>query len=70
MKICSKCNNELIDDLEVNAQGVYEVAISYKNRTLGNQRGKVKSTLCPKCGDVAFYLDQEAIDIVMKDIPK
>lgn len=31
MKICSKCNHELIEDLEVTAQGVYEVAISYKN---------------------------------------
>jgi len=70
MKICSKCNYELVDDLEVTAQGVYEVAISYKKRILGNNRGKVRSTLCPKCGDVTFYLDQEAIEIVMKDIPK
>jgi len=70
MKICSKCNCELVDDLEVTAQGLYEVGISYKKKILGNHRGKVKATLCPKCGDVSFYLDKEAIDIIMKDVLK
>lgn len=70
MKICSKCNCELVDDLEVTAQGVYEVGISYKKRISSNHRGKVKSTLCPNCGDVSFYLDKEAIELIIKDVQK
>jgi hypothetical protein len=70
MKICSKCNCELIDDLEVTAQGVYEVGISYKKRVMSNHRGILKSTLCPQCGEVSFYLDKESIDIIMKDVLK
>jgi len=70
MKTCSKCNCERVEDLEVTAQGVYQVSISYKKRILSNHRGDVKAALCPNCGDVSFYLDQEGIDTVMKDVHK
>ncbi|HZK70221.1 MAG TPA: hypothetical protein VFD03_01710 [Clostridia bacterium] len=70
MKSCSKCNCELVDDLEVTASGVYEIGVSYKKRISSNHRGKVRATLCPMCGNVSFYLDKEAIDIVIKDVEK
>lgn len=70
MKICSKCNSELIDNLEVTAQGVYEVGISYKKKISSNHRAKLKSTLCSHCGDVSFYLDKEGIEIIVGDVPK
>ena len=70
MKSCSKCNCELVDDLEVTASGVYEIGVSYKKRISNNHRGKVRATLCPMCGNVSFYLDKEAIDIVIKDVEK
>lgn len=70
MKMCSKCNNELIDNLEVTARGVYEVGISYKKGIASTHRGNLKATLCPNCGDVSFFLESDAIAIIVKDVQK
>lgn len=70
MKRCSKCQGELIEDLNVTAQGVYEVAVSHKKRLLNPHRAKVKAALCPVCGDVTFYVDKEAVEMIQEDIQK
>jgi len=67
MKTCTKCESELVDGLEVTAQGVYQVAISYKKRISSTHRGNVRASLCPGCGDVSFYLDKDAAEVVLKD---
>jgi hypothetical protein len=70
MKNCTRCDGELIDDLDVKAQGVYQVAISYKKKVSSTRRGSVQASLCPDCGDVSFYLEKDAIEVILTDLKK
>jgi hypothetical protein len=70
MKNCTKCVGELVDGLDVRAQGVYQVAISYKKRISSTHRGSLQASLCADCGDVSFYLDRDARDVILADFKK
>ena len=67
MQECVKCGVGLVDGLEVSAQGVYQVAISHKKRISSSPRSNLRASLCPACGDVSFYLDKDAIEVILKD---
>ena len=68
MKECLRCKKELIEDLDVYAQGVYEVEVSDKKRILTKHRAKVKAAVCPLCGEVSLYLESIELDKIIKDV--
>lgn len=59
-KICSQCQNEMIDDCHVNVEGgMYGIKISQKGKGIFNRvSAKPKAAVCPNCGYVAFNIDE------------
>jgi len=68
MNKCSRCNEELIKDLEVHAESSYQVEISYKKRISTAHRAKVKAAVCPVCGEVTLYLEEKELNKIIKDV--
>lgn len=65
MRICLRCNTEMVDNLFVTVKGSpYEIEISSNKHWLfaTDVIGAPKAAVCPNCGEISFYLaDKSAI---------
>lgn len=59
--------NSKIDGLSVFASGVYAVELSAGKRINANHRVPVRASVDVSTGEVRFYVDPEAIDILSRD---
>lgn len=68
MNECLRCKKALIKDLEVYAEGSFQVEVSDKKRVLTKHRAKVKAAVCPICGDVSLYLEGNELGKIIRDV--
>ena len=56
MRLCSKCNKEMIEDLNLMG-GLHGEKIEVSNRFPKGNSNKitVKAAVCSKCGNISFY---------------
>ncbi len=65
MKICSDCNVQMIENIPVEGQHLFEVGASGSSRIelrvpgsgIFARKVELKSRLCPQCGKVELYVD-------------
>ncbi len=59
-RVCNQCQTEMIEDCSVNVErGMYGIKITQKGQGIfNNVSAKPKAAICPKCGYVAFYIDE------------
>jgi hypothetical protein len=59
-RICYQCQIEMIIDCKVSVEyDVSGITISQKRKGLfKNVSAKTKASVCPNCGNVAFYIDE------------
>lgn len=67
MKKCIDCNVEMIDDCKLEGEQRFRVGsmddISDISILIpGLHRTKLRARVCPNCGKVEFYVDQEVFD--------
>jgi len=62
MQKCSDCNGELLEDLDLFAQGVYQVGISQGKTLNQRNRATIKAAVCPNCATVTFYLPKDELE--------
>lgn len=57
MRKCLRCNSEMNEELEikVDMQG-YGISVTRKG-ILGKKIAKPQIAVCPKCGEISFYID-------------
>lgn len=57
MRKCIRCNQEMIENLEINvSSGGY--GIDFREKGLfKNSLGRIKCAVCPKCGYLETYID-------------
>jgi ribosomal protein L28 len=58
--ICNQCQTEMIKDCKVSVEyDLSGITISQKRKGLFNSvSAKTKASVCPNCGNVAFYIDE------------
>lgn len=65
MRVCLRCQTEMVEDLYIKVKGApYGIEISADKHWLlfSDIIGEPKAAVCPKCGEVSFYLtDTSAI---------
>lgn len=59
--------NSHLDGLSVHASGVYPVELSVGKRINGRHRVPVLASVEVSTGEVRFYVDPEAIEILRRD---
>lgn len=58
MRKCIRCNQEMIENLEINvSNGGYGIDVKEKG-IFKNSLGRIKCAICPKCGYIETYLDE------------
>lgn len=59
-KICNQCQTEMIENCDLNVQGVaYGIMIRKKGKRLfSGASAKPKAAVCPNCGCVILYIDE------------
>jgi len=68
MNECLRCKKELMKDLDVYAEGAFQVEVSDKKRVLTKHRAKVKAAVCPICGEVSLYLEGNELGKIIRDV--
>ena len=57
MRKCIRCNQEMIENLEINvSNGAYGIDIREKG-FFKNSLGRIKCAVCPECGYLETYID-------------
>lgn len=57
MRKCIRCNQEMIENLEINvSNGGYGIDIREKG-LFKNSLGRIKCAVCPECGYLETYID-------------
>lgn len=57
MRKCIRCNQEMIENLEINvSSGGYGIDIREKG-FFKNSLGRIKCAVCPECGYLETYID-------------
>lgn len=57
MRKCIRCNQEMIENLEINvSSGGYGIDIREKG-LFKNSLGRIKCAVCPECGYLETYID-------------
>ena len=57
MRICIRCEREMIENLDVKVEGAaYGLKVTEQG-LFKNNLGKVHVAVCPECGYLEFYLD-------------
>ena len=57
MRQCIRCNQEMIENLEINvSSGGYGIDIREKG-LFKNSLGRIKCAVCPECGYLETYID-------------
>ena len=57
MRKCIRCNQEMIENLEINvSNGGYGIDIREKG-FFKNSLGRIKCAVCPECGYLETYID-------------
>lgn len=56
MKKCIRCNNDMIEDLDVKVEGAaYGIKVTQQG-IFQNNLGKIKCAVCPECGYTETYI--------------
>jgi hypothetical protein len=60
-------DNSHLNGLSVHASGVWPVELSVGKRINASHRVPVQASVDPATGEVSFYVDAKAIDILRRD---
>ena len=57
MRKCLRCENVMVDDLIVTANGIYVAEVREAAGVFTKSLGKIKCAVCPRCGYTETYID-------------
>lgn len=59
MRVCVRCQSEMIEGCDLKVQGAgYGVILASSEKIFANRLGKPKVAICPKCGEVSIYIEK------------
>lgn len=59
MRVCVRCQSEMIEGCDLKVQGAgYGVILASSEKIFAKRLGKPKVAICPKCGEVSIYIEK------------
>ena len=61
MRKCLRCNEIMIEDYMLkteNLTSISSVVLGKGNGVFSDNKGKIKASVCPKCGEISIFFDK------------